>query len=193
MDPITQICMKLDAERTHQSLRQQPAPEETAPPPPYSPSDADSDSDDEDDERDSSSPLKLTVNAAHCIRGSNNLVPTSPTPLADATKFSTILLAAIKQLNQAGTSDSTLRDTPRRALKVDLTINCGITIIGDRNVIGNVGLKPKASVPVTAGPGDVLGNHSNIGPIAASAKRKAEAELIDEPEAKRAVVGGAEE
>ncbi|KAK5132924.1 hypothetical protein LTR08_008371 [Meristemomyces frigidus] len=192
MDPITQLCMKLDAERTHQSLRQQPTPEETAPPPPYSPSDADSDSDDEDDETDSSSPIKLTINAAHSIQGSNNLVPTSPTPLADATKFSTILLAAVKQLNQAGVSNNASDGKPRRALKIDLTINCGITVVGDRNVIGNVGLKPKASVPAMAGPGAVPGSHAAANAVA-GAKRKAEGDPVDEPEAKRSVVGSAED
>ncbi|KAK4547384.1 hypothetical protein LTR36_001040 [Oleoguttula mirabilis] len=186
MDPIEQLCHKINTERTYQSLRQQPTPPETAPPP-YTPSDDDSDSDD-DDEPDTSSPLKLTINAAHSIQGSNNLVPTSPTPLADATKFSTILLAAVKQLNSV--ADNAGDGKSRRAVKIDLTINCGITVIGDRNVIGNVGLKPKSSAQAMAGPGDIMGGQAAN--AVTGAKRKAEADFVEEPEAKRTAVGGAE-
>ncbi|KAI7523288.1 hypothetical protein KC331_g18755, partial [Hortaea werneckii] len=100
------------------------------------------------------------LNAAHNIQGSNNLVPTSPSPLADATRFTTLLLAAVKQLNAAATSDplssssSRIFPAAKRAppLTVDLTINCGITIVGDRNVVGNVSLKPKAPAQAFAGP-----------------------------------------
>ena len=154
MDPITQLSQKLLAERARQGPQQQRSP----PPPPYAPSDSGEDSDNDEHEEDepASSPLKLTINAAHSIQGSNNLVPTSPTPLADATKFGTILLHAVKQLNNAHVKSG-------RAVKVDLTINCGITIVGDRNVIGNVGLKPKAPSNAIGSPGAVAG-----------AKRKAE-------------------
>ncbi|KAI7131561.1 hypothetical protein KC316_g17032, partial [Hortaea werneckii] len=99
------------------------------------------------------------LNAAHNIQGSNNLVPTSPSPLADATRFTTLLLAAVKQLNSAASdplSSSASRIFPaaKRAppLNVDLTINCGITIVGDLNVVGNVSLKPKAPAQAFAGP-----------------------------------------
>lgn len=181
MDPISQLCQRLNAERTHQSLRQQPTPPDSAPPP-YTPSDADSDSDDEndDDEPSSSSPLKLTINAAHSIQGNNNLVPTSPTPLADATNFSTILLAAVKQLNNAAANGAEAQ--VQRSLKVELTINCGITVIGDRNVIGNVGLKPRSSGQ--AAPGAVPDDQAS-GNAAASAKRKAEDDEVEQPETKR--------
>lgn len=56
---------------------------------------------------------------------------------------------------------------PRRKLKVELTINCGITVVGDRNVIGHVGLKPRQPPHVIAGP--QLG-----GSVVAGAKRKVE-------------------
>lgn len=120
-------------------------------------SDSDDDEDNEpDDQHSPSSPLKLTLNAAHNIQGFNNLVPTSPSPLADATRFTTLLLAAVKQLNSA----SGLASSPGRfpaskrspLLNVDLTINCGVTIVGDRNVVGNVSLKPKAPAQAFAGP-----------------------------------------
>ncbi|TKA72035.1 hypothetical protein B0A55_05739 [Friedmanniomyces simplex] len=144
MDPIQHICNKLNAERA----RYQQAPSTSEPPPPYTPSDTDSDNDGDDDpeaadeDAFTSSPLRLTINAAHQIQGSNNLVPTSPSALADASKFSALLLTAVNQLNAAPDA--------KRRLKVDLTINCGITVIGDRNVIGNVGLKPKSQLPAQA-------------------------------------------
>ncbi|KAK3672666.1 hypothetical protein LTR78_007478 [Recurvomyces mirabilis] len=184
MDPLQHISQKLSAERTYQSLRQQqPTPPTTAPPP-YTPSesndaDTDTDSEDEDEAARSPSPVKLTINAAHRIQGSNNLVPTSPTPLADATKFSAVLLAAMQQLNAAAAAE-TSTGTARRALKVDLTINCGITVIGDRNVVGNVGLKAKSSLVANDGAGPANGNvvapahgHGSPSAVVVGAKRKA--------------------
>lgn len=182
-------------------------PAAASPPPPYSPAESDSDMDDDDsDDSDDDEPIvpvKLTINAAHQIRGSNNLIPTSPNALADATRFSTLLLHAVDQINAAnGLSRSSQQQQPQRRrkvmLKVDLTINCGITVVGDRNVIGNVGLKPK-----TAGAGGVMvGNLANAvidlpntanaaaaGPTppttpaaVAGAKRKAEGEPVCEAE-----------
>lgn len=161
MDPIAQLTQKLlagSALQPTQRQQQQPTPD-TAPPP-YE-DDSDSDSDD-DDSAPQSSPLKVTINAAHQIQGSNNLVPTSPTALADAAKFSTILLHSLNAINNAAGAGA----GQRRALKLDLTINCGITVVGDRNVVGNVGLKQKSRMGVV----DAGGATSAV----AGAKRKAE-------------------
>ena len=171
MDPITHITQKIMAERACQTTQRQPSTlPDTALPPPYTPSDSDGDStdrdDDDDDDAPPSSPVKFTINAANSIQGSNNLVPTSPTPLADAMKFSTVLLHALKQINDVVTSSDA---KPRRKVKVALTINCGITIIGDRNVIGNVGLKPKSPPDAIADSGAVMGASTVAG-----AKRKVE-------------------
>lgn len=155
MDQVTQIINKLNAERARNMTHIQPPPE--ADPPPYSSSDSDTDSDndEEEDQEAPFCPLKLTINAAHSIRGSGNLVPTPPAPLADATKFSTLLFHSINQINNA-------HAISKRPLRVDLTINCGITIIGDRNVVGAVALRPKGG-PQPTGPNAMVG-----------AKRKAE-------------------
>lgn len=126
------------------------------------------DEDEQDEDEESSVPLKLTINAAHAIHGSNNLVPTSPTTLADATKLSAVLMAAINQLNQASDAASAL-ESRKRTVHVDLTINCGITIVGDRNVVGNVGVRPKLPALAVAGPGAAMGDNAVVG-----AKRKAE-------------------
>jgi hypothetical protein len=161
MDAVTQIAQKMAAERARNVTPVQPPPE--VDPPPYSPS-GDEDDDSGDDEEDSSpvQPLKLTINAAHSIRGTNNLVPTSPSPLLDATKFSTLLLHSINQINNA-------HKASRRPLRVDLTINCGITVIGDRNVIGAVGLRPKGGSNVIEGAVPDLRSSAVV-----SAKRRAE-------------------
>lgn len=173
MDTITQLTNKIMAERARQ--QQQPAthqPIHTAPPPPYTESedsDSDSDSDSDHDEE----PMKLTINASHAVHGSNNLVPTSPSALADATKFSTILMNAVSQLNNA--ANARLGQT--RPLRVDLTINCGVTVVGNRNVIGNVGIRPKAPTLTANGlvpPPAETGAEAGQAPAVAGAKRKAE-------------------
>ncbi|CAK4034604.1 Hypothetical predicted protein [Lecanosticta acicola] len=176
MDSAAHLTQKLLAERARN--RQQHQQQQQDPPPPYSESDndADPDSDDEEDEEegeDYESPMKLVINATNTIKGSNNLVPTNnPSPLADASKFSTLLLHAIKQIDAANAADST---KPNRGLKVDLTINCGITVIGDRNVVGNVGLKPKG-----ASAGSASASASTA--VVAGAKRKAEDGVPSEAE-----------
>ncbi|EMD01212.1 hypothetical protein BAUCODRAFT_21143 [Baudoinia panamericana UAMH 10762] len=185
MAPLEQLYAKFEAERTHQSLRQQqhPTPPFSAPPP-YTASDEDSDTDFESDSSgETTSPFKLTINAAHSIQGSNNIVPTSSTLTLDATKLSTILVAALTQLNGIATSAET-NSTRARALKVELTVNCGVTVIGDRNVVGHMGVKPRFPqqqqqqqqqfVPVTA----IL----HAGNSGTGAKRKAEEDVDKERE-----------
>ena len=151
---LTQLTNKLMAEQqacqTEQALH-------TLPPPPYTgPTNDNDEADSDDEDSDPEEPLRLIINAQHHIQGSHNLVPTSPTPLADATKFSTLLLGALSQLHNANNATlATAAGQPlrRRNLKLDVTINCGITVIGDRNMIGNVGVKPKpaaTAVPVQA-------------------------------------------
>jgi hypothetical protein len=169
MDSITHLTNKLTAERARQptapqqqDLHQQDPQPETAPPP-YNhleaipDSDVDSDADDDNDSPPTPTPVKLTINATHSIHGSNNIVPTSPTPLADAAKFSTLLMHAVNSLNAAAAG---------RGVKVNLTINCGITVVGDKNVVGNVGIRPKMPAQVAK----VVNGVATV----AGAKRKAE-------------------
>lgn len=184
MDSITHVTNKMLAELARQ--QQQQTPPESAPPP-YTATDEDSESDDDlddmdDEEDDSSIPMKLTVNAAHNIQGCNNLVPTSPHPLADATKFSTLLLHAVNQINAANAaanSDVECSSKRRRPLKIELTVNCGITVVGDRNVIGPVAMKPRDTLASTSSSSAVAG-----------AKRKADEPPVgeDEPATKKVAV-----
>ncbi|KAK0252394.1 hypothetical protein LTR91_007880 [Friedmanniomyces endolithicus] len=201
MDSIQHICNKLTAERAH---HRQSLSTASTPPPPYTSSDTtnagnDSDSDNSDDETDdtpaphkpttmssSPPPLTLTINAAHQIQGSNNLVPTSPSILADARNFSALLLAAVQQLNASAAEGG------KKGVRVDLTINCGVTVVGDRNVIGNVGLRARGLGGAGQGSGVVGAAAATAGGegggiTGAGAKRKAEEDVVDEgePEAKR--------
>lgn len=173
MATITQLANKIMAERARQQLQQDAVhqPIHTAPPPPYTESESDSDSDSDEGDNKDEEPMKLVINANHSIHGSNNLVPTSPSALADSTKFSTILLNAITQLNSA--ANAQLGQT-RRPLRVDLTINCGIAVVGNRNVIGNVGLRPKAPTLTRDGFVAASSVEGTEGGAVAGAKRKTE-------------------
>ena len=169
MDTITQLTNKIMAERAHQPVVHQAI--DTAPPPPYTESTSDSDDDSDDEEEE---PMKLVINANHTVHGSNNLVPTSPSILADATKFSAILLSAVTQLNNAVAAANAQTGHPH-CLRVDLTINCGIAVVGDRNVIGNIGLKPKAPTLTPNGFTAAVTDDTTMGAesAVAGAKRKA--------------------
>ncbi|KAF2161788.1 hypothetical protein M409DRAFT_58864 [Zasmidium cellare ATCC 36951] len=190
MDSITRLSQKILAERARNGTQPNQTP--STAPPPYSESDMDSDDEDSDDE--SSPPVKLIVNAAHSIQGSGNLVPTSATPLADATKFSTLLLHAVNQINAVNNKSSTsATPTCRRPLKVDLTINCGVTVVGDRNVIGNVGLKPKApngvvapALPATA----TAATTASTAAVAGAKRKSEEPDAGEEPAAKKVATTG---
>lgn len=128
-------------------------------PPPYEDSLSDIDCDCEQEEEDlaaghsshDSKPLSLTINSASSVHGSNNVLQTPPPPYSEITALSTAILGALSQLNNAAessatTTTSTSQHKRLRSLKIDLTINCGITVIGDRNVAGGIGLRPRGSI-----------------------------------------------
>lgn len=118
------------------------------------------------------SPVTLTLNANTTICGTNNIVPQTSSPLADATRFSALLLHAINKLNAAATEVSGTAsnssgvssgvagvsggdDTTRRpaVLHVNLTINAGLTVLGHGNVVGNLDSKRAAGVGAGAAVG----------------------------------------
>lgn len=147
----------------------------------------------ENDDDDPSPDVNFTINATHNIRGNNNIVPTAATTYSIASKLSDALVGSIERMHNP--LDSLGSRSSARRMKVSLTINCGITIIGDRNVVGNIphiGLKPKSPVgAVIAGPVD--GQRARAmasvdgGAVQIGAKRKAERDGDDMPEAKRVV------
>lgn len=163
MDPLTHLTQKLLAERARQPrtpLATDQIPP-TAPPPPYTTaaSDAsDTDSEAASDDADNPPPsVTLTLHAGTSIHGAGNLVPPAPAaPLADATKFSALLLHAVDRINAARRPDG-------GRVNVALTIHCGVQIVGDRNVVGCVGVKART-------PERGMGE----GVVVAGAKRKAD-------------------
>ncbi|KAI4715964.1 hypothetical protein E4T48_07841 [Aureobasidium sp. EXF-10727] len=102
------------------------------PPPAYSAEDNLTDSENEDEDEDPS-PVTLILNADTKVHGTGNMI--AAPPLADATRLSALLLAAVQSLNAAKTSAPETGSAPP-VLQVNLTINCGITVTGDKNVIG---------------------------------------------------------
>nr|POE58674.1 hypothetical protein CFP56_68349 [Quercus suber] len=126
--------------------------------------------------------VTLTINAPHEIRGDSNVA--SVMPLVDATRYCTVLLTSIKQLMQR---DDTMGHVPRPPL--NLVINCGVTVVGDRNFIGTPLPRPQQALPGLrmvngslvpgragiASQGGVATGRSvqNLPPVVAGAKRPA--------------------
>ncbi|KAH0371141.1 hypothetical protein KCU65_g2107, partial [Aureobasidium melanogenum] len=143
MDSLMHSCHKIMLERASTEEDGEHHPQELLdiPPPAYCAEENLSDLEDEEDE--DPSPVTLILNADTKVQGTGNMIATPP--LADATRLSTLLLAAVQSLNAAKTS-ATESGLPSPTLQVNLTINCGITVVGDKNVIG---YKTQAVLPTT--------------------------------------------
>jgi hypothetical protein len=163
---------------TTETQQPQPGPHPEYPtpdtaPPPYnhldSLSDAEEDSDDEDEEEDpvpttTPTPLKLKINARSQIKGSGNILPTSPSQMADANRFAALLVHTMNGINRT----ANLGRGATGAVKLEVTIDCGITVIGDKNIIGPIRVNGKQ--------GPLVGGNGNpIAAAVAGAKRKADA------------------
>lgn len=146
-------------------------------PPPYEDSldsDAELDSEDDDEhEPRAQEPLKLVINTASSVHGCNNLVQTPPPPFTDITNLSTSMLQALNQINAANNTSAASSSGRPRMLKVELQVNCGITVIGDRNVVGGIGLRHKGATATAPGP-STAETAPKIDAASAGAKRKAE-------------------
>ncbi|KAG9826291.1 hypothetical protein KCU98_g16697, partial [Aureobasidium melanogenum] len=145
MDSLMHSCHKIMLERASAEEDGEHHPQQLSdiPPPAYSAEETFTDLEDEEEDEDPS-PVTLILNADTKVHGTGNMVATPP--LADATRLSTLLLAAVQSLNAAKTSASE-SGSPTPVLQVNLTINCGITVIGDKNVIG---YKTQAVLPTTS-------------------------------------------
>ncbi|KAF2428858.1 hypothetical protein EJ08DRAFT_650835 [Tothia fuscella] len=140
-------------------------------PPPYTPP-----TENLFDEEEEAPATTITIHAPTVIHGSNNIVSLSP---IDTPRLAALLASALNQKNQATLLSG-------RQSNFNFTFNCMVNVVGDRNVIGNVGLRSRAGAPV-AGPVkateatgvDDMPNATSLG------KRKASEEPEDSPEAKR--------
>lgn len=165
MDGLLHATRKILIERARATTQQDPdSIPDTAPPAysaiapsthPVAADPYDSEDDDDDDEDDDStedpSPVTVTLDATTSVQGQNNLVATGAA-LADATRFSALLLAAVQSLNARAEEEARLAAlappassaagagaTPRAIrpiLRVNLVLNCGINVVGDKNVVG---------------------------------------------------------
>jgi hypothetical protein len=179
MAPTTQLALTPEitmvdrtiTTTTHHSSSEEEEALNTAPPPPYTDADDSglSDSDSDSDPRDIwERPQRLTINAGRTITGVGNLVsPSSLTELAEAKAFGTTLLAVISQLNNSASAGGR-----GRRLNVDLTINCGITIVGHKNVVG-IPMRRNAEGKFTPSAPEA----TVVGAAVGGAKRKAEDEV----------------
>ncbi|KAK5006020.1 hypothetical protein LTR28_006992, partial [Elasticomyces elasticus] len=104
--------------------------------------------------------------------------------LADATRFSALLLNAVQQLNAKAEASG----GRRRRLNVNLTINCGLTVVGDRNYAGS-GAAQRSGGAAVAAAAVTTPAASPVATTAAAAtagaKRKADDEHDEAPEAKK--------
>jgi hypothetical protein len=181
MAPTTQLALtpnitmvdRTITTTTHHEVEEEESALNTAPPPPYTDADdegnGDSDSDSDSDPQDIwERPQKLTINAGRTITGVGNLVsPSSLTELAEANAFGTTLLAVISQLKNSASAGGR-----GRRLNVDLTINCGIMIVGHKNVVG-IPMRRNAEGKFTPSAPEATGVEAAVG----GAKRKAEDEV----------------
>ena len=202
MDSIPHALHKILIERAASAALPTPNQStDSTPPPPYSataqshpnlsdPYDFyDSNVEDSEDSEDSDpSPVTLTLNTGPTITGSNNIISTLSSPLADATRFSALLLAAVQSLNAkaeeaaavsvtsaaaaSATEEGSAHPSRKRALRplqVNLIINAGITVNGDRNVVGNAGIRRAVAAPVVSAPGNPADGSGPVEGIATAA------------------------
>ncbi|THX09176.1 hypothetical protein D6D13_06301 [Aureobasidium pullulans] len=143
MDSFMHSCQKILLERAAAASGQQHPQDITDLPPAYTAQDTLSDSEDEDDDDEDPSPITLVLNTDTQVQGIGNMIATPP--LADATRLSALLLAAVQSLNAAKTA-ATKPGSQTPVLQVNLTINCGITVTGNNNVVG---YKTQGVLPTT--------------------------------------------
>ncbi|THX94071.1 hypothetical protein D6C98_08258 [Aureobasidium pullulans] len=143
MDSFMHSCQKILLERAAAANGQQHPQDITDLPPAYTAQDTLSDSEDEDDDDEDPSPITLVLNTDTQVHGTGNMIATPP--LADATRLSALLLAAVQSLSAAKTA-ATKPGSKTPILQVNLTINCGITVTGNNNVVG---YKTQGVLPTT--------------------------------------------
>jgi len=143
MNSLPHALQKILIERAISSPLPTPtqSPTTDAPPAYTARPDTNPNEEEDEDETEDPDPVSLVLNAATTVRGSDNIVSLLSTPLADATRFSTLLLAAVQRLNAAAEEEASIAGKCRPILKVNLTINAGLNVLGNRNVVGNAPVK----------------------------------------------------
>lgn len=116
---------------------------EGVPPPSYDEAVKDSDDEDEYIEPD----VSLTIDAAQHIRGTGNLVPSGQVHVAQAVRFSTMLINTVcGTLKDQATSSASLNPIERRRpLQIKILVDCKISVVGDRNIVGAFAINHKSA------------------------------------------------
>ena len=104
------------------------------------------DLDEEEDEKDEDDTPEITINAATQVRGHGNIISTAQMDsMRIATLLASILNGKIPEpgipLQQPHTSPSMAAPPPgdrskRVFPRINITVNCGATVVGDRNIVG---------------------------------------------------------
>ena len=137
----------------------------TLPPPYTGPTPAEEDVNAGDEEYNPQPPTSIQINASTSIRGSNNFVMSTP---YDAVHITTTIMTALQKQNpQVATANFHVR--------IDRSVN----IVGDRNLLGPFGLRPRQPVAANATTAPRV-------TAAVARKRKPEEQCDGTPEAKKA-------
>jgi len=97
-------------------------------PPPYT---ASAEGFDEEEEEDLPT-TNITIHAPTIIHGSHNVVPVS---LMDSTRLAAVFTSLLSQKIAAQGAG--------RQSNFNVQINCGVNVIGDRNILGHLGVRPR--------------------------------------------------
>jgi hypothetical protein len=148
---------------SHLPFEQDNTPTTLPPPPPYTdPTPAEEDLDEGDEEYNPQPPpTSIYINASIGIQGSNNLVTTMP---LDTVHLVATVMAGLRQ-----------RNPQVAASNLHVQIQRVMNIVGDRNVVGPFGVRPRQQP-----------NAATAARVTAARKRKAEEQSDGTPEAKRA-------
>lgn len=133
-------------------------------PPPYTPPPRNFfNNADEDDEEEPEPSITFTIHAPTTVHGSNNIIAIPP---PDVARLTAAMIGSISQkLNLAR--------------NINVQINCGVSVIGDKNIVGNPAIRPllkqqPAVCSLAAASDDVVTNNlPALTPTHETGKRKA--------------------
>jgi hypothetical protein len=92
---------------------------------------------DPEDDSEDGDPSSVLINASTQIRGTGNVVAI---PLVDAPRISAALFAVLKAQSAVGVA---------RRGAINVQIHCGVTLVGDRNVVGLTGMGSRTKAAAT--------------------------------------------
>lgn len=107
-------------------------------PPPYTPPTNPhlfptfSEGDEEDEEQEETPSTNITLNAPVTIHGSNNFISFAT---ADFTRMAAMIIATVQK-------PTAPKGAAGRTVNANINVNCGITVVGERNFVGPPAMRP---------------------------------------------------